>query len=302
MTDKLTQHPTKSARSLSPQEVMKILQERFPKTFPLDSKEIQPLKVGIHLELIPVLLEQCSKHSLREALRIYTRLSEYIDKLKLNAPRIDLEGNPCGEVTEDESKNAVKLKEREIRSEINKQLYAEAIPGELEITVKIKEKPSKVKVTKKQHCFFVLTPEKQEIRVMLSAKTWASLENETKKYQFWIAVFNGKLTIQAGMNQLIEPNLQVFDSQQLEEQPVSEVLASDTSSPPVESIPMPPQSPIKKPSVPTEEKVSSSPKSVSSTKTPPSDKKKVSPPVDKQKGVTIKPPPRPILSLKKKSQ
>ena len=73
------------------------LRRRYPTAF---STRPRPLKVGIHHDLeaqLPVL--GTSRRDLIRAMRRYTSSAAYHRSLTAGAPRRDLAGNPCGNVT-----------------------------------------------------------------------------------------------------------------------------------------------------------------------------------------------------------
>lgn len=93
-------------------EVIAYLAERFPQCF-VAAGEAKPLKIGIFQDLAERLAEdpKVSKTLLRTALRQYTSSWRYLHGLKAGMSRIDLDGNPCGELTQehiDHAKGALK--------------------------------------------------------------------------------------------------------------------------------------------------------------------------------------------------
>lgn len=93
----------------SSREVIAFLTERFPLCFSTDG-EARPLKVGIFQDLVERIQteESISKTQLRSALRLYTSSWRYLYGIKLGAQRIDLDGNPCGELDEQHVEHARK--------------------------------------------------------------------------------------------------------------------------------------------------------------------------------------------------
>lgn len=83
----------------SSKEVIAFLAERFPLCFTTEG-ETRPLKIGIFQDLIERVPESdnVSKTQLRSALRLYTSSWRYLYGVKLGAQRVDLDGNPCGEL------------------------------------------------------------------------------------------------------------------------------------------------------------------------------------------------------------
>ena len=75
------------------------LAEAFPQTFTLEKHQPhQPLKVGIAAEI----RERCpdlDRRALAATLSFYTKRIVYLQALIVGAARVDLDGNPAGEVT-----------------------------------------------------------------------------------------------------------------------------------------------------------------------------------------------------------
>lgn len=80
-------------------EVIAFLAERFPLCFSAEG-EARPLKIGIFQDLAERMQgeENLSKTQLRSALRLYTSSWRYLYGIKVGAQRVDLDGNPCGEL------------------------------------------------------------------------------------------------------------------------------------------------------------------------------------------------------------
>ncbi|MFC0308244.1 RNA chaperone ProQ [Gallibacterium trehalosifermentans] len=79
--------------------VIAYLAEKFPLCFSTQG-EAKPLKIGIFQDLVEQLKddETVSNSQLRRALRQYTAGWRYLHGYKSGAKRVDLDGNPCGEV------------------------------------------------------------------------------------------------------------------------------------------------------------------------------------------------------------
>lgn len=88
-------------------EVIAYIAECFPKCFTLEG-EAKPLKIGIFQDLAERLNEdsKVSKTQLRAALRQYTSSWRYLHGVKLGVTRVDLDGNPCGELEEEHVEHA----------------------------------------------------------------------------------------------------------------------------------------------------------------------------------------------------
>lgn len=101
---------------LSRQKALGWLKERFPKAFDT-SEQIFPLSIGIMNEILLYANEAeqqgISKAKLREAVVMFTRRLDYLASLKAKGVRVNLNGETCGEVTEEESMLAAqKIKKR----------------------------------------------------------------------------------------------------------------------------------------------------------------------------------------------
>ncbi|MGL9721616.1 RNA chaperone ProQ [Symbiopectobacterium sp.] len=83
----------------SSKDVIAFLAERFPLCFNTEG-DTRPLKIGIFQDLVTRVSEtdSVSKTQLRSALRLYTSSWRYLYGIKLGAQRVDLDGNPCGEL------------------------------------------------------------------------------------------------------------------------------------------------------------------------------------------------------------
>lgn len=93
----------------SSKEVIAFLAERFPHCFSAEG-EARPLKIGIFQDLVDRVAGEMnlSKTQLRSALRLYTSSWRYLYGVKPGATRVDLDGNPCGELDEQHVEHARK--------------------------------------------------------------------------------------------------------------------------------------------------------------------------------------------------
>nr|WP_321242711.1 RNA chaperone ProQ [uncultured Tolumonas sp.] len=83
-------------------ELIAYLSELFPTCF-IATGEARPLKIGIFQDLAARLADdpRVSKTVLRSALRQYTSSWRYLHGLRPGMIRVDLDGNPAGELTEE---------------------------------------------------------------------------------------------------------------------------------------------------------------------------------------------------------
>jgi sRNA-binding protein len=78
----------------------------FPQTFTAEKHlPHRPLKIGIAAD-IRAALADLSRRALGTALAAYTKRLMYLQALTVGAPRVDLAGNPAGEVTAAEAEHA----------------------------------------------------------------------------------------------------------------------------------------------------------------------------------------------------
>ncbi|ECL1305691.1 RNA chaperone ProQ [Salmonella enterica] len=136
----------------SSKEVIAFLAERFPHCFSAEG-EARPLKIGIFQDLVERVGGEMnlSKTQLRSALRLYTSSWRYLYGVKPGATRVDLDGNPCGELEEQHVGHARKqLEEAKARVQAQraeqqaKKREAAAAAGEKEDAPRRERKPRPV--------------------------------------------------------------------------------------------------------------------------------------------------------------
>ncbi|EBA6933044.1 RNA chaperone ProQ [Salmonella enterica] len=136
----------------SSKEVIAFLTERFPHCFSAEG-EARPLKIGIFQDLVERVGGEMnlSKTQLRSALRLYTSSWRYLYGVKPGATRVDLDGNPCGELEEQHVEHARKqLEEAKARVQAQraeqqaKKREAAAAAGEKEDAPRRERKPRPV--------------------------------------------------------------------------------------------------------------------------------------------------------------
>ncbi|AEW78026.1 RNA chaperone ProQ [Aggregatibacter actinomycetemcomitans] len=88
-------------------EIIAYLAEKFPLCFSIEG-EAKPLKIGLFQDLSEALKddERVSKTQLRHALRQYTSNWRYLHGCKAGAMRVDLQGNPVGELEQEHADHA----------------------------------------------------------------------------------------------------------------------------------------------------------------------------------------------------
>jgi ProP effector len=83
-------------------EVVGVICQRFPATFFIHKPK--PLKIGIYDDLLAVGV--LDEKGLSAFLRAYCKLGRYLAVVVPGAQRVDLDGNPTGEVTAEEAQLA----------------------------------------------------------------------------------------------------------------------------------------------------------------------------------------------------
>jgi sRNA-binding protein len=79
-------------------QTIDVLCARFPRAFFRDGAKRRPLKIEIHFDLAKALDGAIPSLDMRAALKLYTASPWYRRGLAVGAARIDLDGNPAGEV------------------------------------------------------------------------------------------------------------------------------------------------------------------------------------------------------------
>jgi ProP effector len=124
VTDAVTSNSKSKAKNKAAnQAALQLLMETYPQAF--DRSNVRPLKIGIQDDLIAD--EKVAKNKIKRALASYVRAPQYFRSMTEGAPRVNLQGEPSGEVTAEEAEHAKEqLKEfhqrrRELQREREKQ-------------------------------------------------------------------------------------------------------------------------------------------------------------------------------------
>lgn len=84
-------------------------------TFPVFAS-FQPLAIGIH-EAIKTRLPELVAADLKLALRLHTKSTRYLKAVSMAKERVDLDGNPAGEITEEQRSHAGEMLKGRFRKE-----------------------------------------------------------------------------------------------------------------------------------------------------------------------------------------
>lgn len=116
----------------SVKEVIALLAEHYPNCFSVQGPA-KPLKIGIFQDLAATVTEDSvlSKTQLRQALRVYTSGWRYLESIKLDAARVDLNGEAVETIDQQQAEHAAttlaesKAKAAELRKERARAAQAE---------------------------------------------------------------------------------------------------------------------------------------------------------------------------------
>ncbi len=188
------------------------LAELYPTCF--DWETPRPLKIDIHRDLMAAGHDRIA---VKRALGRYCKVDRYRRALQTDAPRLDLQGQPAGAVTEREAAHARSLVEARATTRAAHPPDATPIPkehlvpGRLELTAKFSELPPPLPVQGGVK-IGVQTAE-GTVTAILPAKVWRKLEQAAKDYPQWIAALSGSLERFAeGEIAIQHPALQVFEA------------------------------------------------------------------------------------------
>ena len=193
----------------------------YPACF--DWQNPRPLKLRIRHELIAL---GYPKAAVERTLAAYCMTQPYIDALMVvGTPRIDLQGQPVGEVTKKEVSGARRLlaKGRRVcswRSALPKLpkdialTQENIVPGRLELILKFSEVPKAMPV--KNGMKIGIQTEDALIVTTLTIRSWNKLMKAASQFPQWIATISGKLGAKTGADGkavvvLEQPAVQVFE-------------------------------------------------------------------------------------------
>ena len=203
----------------------------------------KPLKIGLGEDVMALAevhpaLADLSRTQIRRALKFYIGAPAYRKALARGGPRYDLDGQPAGEVTPDQQafaqtprvpkppaaadadatapprpRNPPPAPRRDEKAEqaLLKEVIAMAVPGKLDVTLKINQLPQ-AKPATAQTVLFAVNAEGQTVVVELKNKMWNNLKTAAETYPQWVAAITGKMgeAVEGGFR-LVNPAVQVFE-------------------------------------------------------------------------------------------
>lgn len=244
------------------QELLEPLQERFPAL-----QQNLPLALDTKQRLAEIASEfQVAKHLIVKAVGVLTQRAAYQKALAApNSMRHTLEGVPVEPVSEDhrafaqqkidayrernasparrpsaKAAKAQKAQKAQTATELSADLLLEivtmAIPGKLDVTLKINELPT-VKPTSAQTVAFAVRADQRTVLVELKNKAWNNLKNTADGYPQWVASITGKIgaEIEGGFR-LENPAVQIFEKK-------AKAASAEASAPTPTSTPVPTPAP-----------------------------------------------------------
>ncbi|MBK1620718.1 hypothetical protein CKO42_20250 [Lamprobacter modestohalophilus] len=234
--------PRALPEGLEPLDLLK----HFPACF--DLAHPRPVKIKINKDMIKplvaelIIVEGTNKHQrivakqllrnlINRALAAYCNLPAYLEATVEGAPRLAIDGTPCGQVSAHQAAYAAAV----LRGEIPPQkpwtvkpptppapklpkdapLTEDAIvPGRLELTLKFNQLPKAVQI--KNGMKIGIQTDNALVVATLRPKAWKKLTKANSDWPQWVAALSGTLGAQVPTDQgpaiiLQEPNLQVFE-------------------------------------------------------------------------------------------
>ncbi|MCP5158913.1 MAG: ProQ/FinO family protein [Gammaproteobacteria bacterium] len=218
------------------------MMDRLCATFPavFNRQTPKPLKVGIGQEVLVLAgvhpaFTDLARKDLRRALAAYTRAFRYRKALAAGGPRYDLDGQPAGEVTPEQQAHAQASQDKKVaattpaatattspavpaptlspakRQALLEEVMAMAIPGKLEVTLKITQLPQ-AKPASPSTLLFAVQSDGRKVIVEVKNKPWNTLKKAAENYPQWVAVITGQMgeAIEGGFR-LENPSIQVFE-------------------------------------------------------------------------------------------
>jgi len=218
-----------------PQDVNPLI-DRLCAAFPdvFHRQTPKPFKIGLGEELMALAgvhpaLADLTRTRIRRALKVYTGASTYRRALAQGGPRYGLDGQPAGEVTPeqqviartprvpkppaavDATASPAPQRDEKVKPALLEEVIAMAIPGKLDVTLKINQLPQ-AKPASAQTVLFAVHADGQTVVVELKNKAWNTLKTAAENYPQWVAAISGKLgdALEGGFR-LEHPTVQVFE-------------------------------------------------------------------------------------------
>ena len=211
--------------SISPENLLGVLIEKFPKAFFKEPEKIRPLQRYIHKKILTALNDEYTKSEISAALALYTQTIGYCKKMLEEGQRVDLEGASCEEIStqhiedakarlagENPMRPAKKRKPKNIPNPPSPPQLEQLVCGNMELCVKINELPGDSRTLKNGWEEFIIDTRNQKIKIRVRPKTWKKLQNAAREYPAWVANIRGQMgnRVKGGV-ELLKPGVQIFE-------------------------------------------------------------------------------------------
>jgi len=242
---------------LQAEELLNEFVRQFPNAFVNPAiAAVRPLKLNIHQDIWEVFGDRHSRKAIARACSLYVSLPEYCNSLQQGAVRVDLAGQPCGEVTELQVQLAQqpnnryrRFVQRIERIHQKQQLSVPAIDEcaietlvscRLDLAIKITTLPQQSRTVTNGWQEFHVEADGYMIRITVRPKVWKKLQQIAATCPYWIAAIRGKKGKNLEHNgfELSEPLVQIFERQasgyeisQTLPNPIQNVLVRKTHKP-----------------------------------------------------------------------
>jgi sRNA-binding protein len=242
---------------LQAEELLNEFIRQFPNAFVNPTiATVHPLKLNIHEDVWEVFGDRYSRKAIARALSLYVSTPEYCDSLQQGAVRVDLAGQPCGEVTESQAQLAQQPNNRYRRfakriqrihqkhqlsvPHIDECAIETLVSCRLDLAIKITTLPQQSRTVANGWQEFYVEADGYMIRVTVRPKVWKKLQQIAATCPYWLAAIRGKKgkSIEHNGFELSEPLVQIFERQasgyeisQAVSTPAQNVLARKTHKP-----------------------------------------------------------------------
>jgi ProP effector len=205
--------------------MLEFLFEKFPKTFFKEAENIRPLQKYIHKKIYKALNYEYPREEISAGLALYTQNIDYCKCLIDNKIRIDLEGNPCGEVSEQHKQDAEarlmgitsmrepKQNKNHVKeNRLQRPKVDELIKAKLEVCIKINDLPNDSKTLRNGWEEFIIDTQGKMVKITVRPRTWKKLQEASRNYPAWIANIRGTIGLRIkGGFELLTPGVQIFE-------------------------------------------------------------------------------------------
>ncbi len=222
-----TSKDEKVLKTISPEKLLEIFLEKFPKAFFRETENIHPLQKYIHKKIRKALNCEYTKNEIAAALALYTQTTDYCQKMIEVGVRIDLEGNHCEEVSTLHIEDAIarisgekvmrsvkRKKKKSPKALLPSPQADQLIGGYMELKLKINDLPTDSKTLRNGWEEFIIKANGQNVKIVVRPRTWKKLQQANREFPLWVANIKGKMGrhVKGGF-ELLTPGIQIFEKQ-----------------------------------------------------------------------------------------